>query len=303
MQKQTKRKRTGTKTAKTTVRSRRTKTAETAKKNGISKTVKSANPYAAKKPAGRKKRGKSSRVRQRNQRVLIIGLLMVIIVLAGWIVINRMSENGWSIGGFIHNSDTVVSDTEQSETDSSDSSGDPEQWQKEGAPYIDVELLTPNEYSRPQIPIESVQYIAVHYTANPGATAIANRNYFENLANTHDTKVSSHFVVGLEGEVVQCIPTSEMSYATNSRNVDTLSIECCHPDETGKFNDATYDSVVKLTAWLCTRFDLTSENVIRHYDVTGKDCPKYYVENPDAWLQMKADIAAQIETDYSLQNN
>ena len=156
---------------------------------------------------------------------------MVIIVLAGWIVINRMSENGWSIGGFIHNSDTVVSDTEQSETDSSDSSGGPEQWQKEGAPYIDVELLTPNEYSRPQIPIESVQYIAVHYTANPGATAIANRNYFENLANTHDTKVSSHFVVGLEGEVVQCIPTSEMSYATNSRNVDTLSIECCHPDE------------------------------------------------------------------------
>ena len=303
MQKQTKRKRTGTKTAKTTVRSRRTKTAETAKKNGISKTVKSAKPYAAKKPAGRKKRGKSSRVRQRNQRVLIIGLLMVIIVLAGWIVINRMSENGWSIGGFIHNSDTVVSDTEQSETDSSDSSGGQEQWQKEGAPYIDVELLTPNEYSRPQIPIESVQYIAVHYTANPGATAIANRNYFENLANTHDTKVSSHFVVGLEGEVVQCIPTSEMSYATNSRNVDTLSIECCHPDETGKFNDATYDSVVKLTAWLCKRFDLTSENVIRHYDVTGKDCPKYYVENPDAWLQMKADIAAQIETDYSLQNN
>ena len=61
-------------------------------------------------------------------------------------------------------------------------------------PDIDVELLTPNEYSRPQIPIESVQYIAIHYTANPGATAIANRNYFENLATTHHTKMSSHFV-------------------------------------------------------------------------------------------------------------
>ena len=169
-------------------------------------------------------------------------------------------------------------------------------------PNIDVELLTPNEYSRPQIPIESVQYIAIHYTANPGATAIANRNYFENLATTHDTKVSSHFVVGLDGEVVQCIPTSEMSYATNSRNVDTLSIECCHPDETGKFNEATYDSAVKLSAWLCVRFGLTSENVIRHYDVTGKNCPKYYVENPDAWIQMKSDIAAQIDVDYGLQD-
>ena len=80
-----------------------------------------------------------------------------------------------------------------------------------------------------------------------------------------------------------------------------LPIECCHPDETGQFNTATYDSAVKLTAWLCTRFGLTSDQVIRHYDVTGKDCPKYYVENPDAWIQMKSDIAAQIQTDYALQ--
>ena len=275
---------------------------KTGRKAGTSKNAKSATLYEATKTTVRKKRGKSSRIKQRSQRVFIAALLIIIVLLAGWIVLNRAGENGWSIGDFLHNSDDMVSDTEQSETSSGDdSSGGPEQWQKEGAPYIDVELLTPNEYSRPQIPIESVNYIAIHYTANPGATAIANRNYFENLANTHDTKVSSHFVVGLDGEVVQCIPTSEMSYATNSRNVDTISIECCHPDETGKFNDSTYDSVVKLTAWLCVRFGLTSENVIRHYDVTGKDCPKYYVENPDAWLQMKADIAAQINVDYGLQ--
>ena len=275
---------------------------KTGRKAGTSKNAKSAIPYEAKKMTVSKKRRKSSRIKQRNQRVFIAVLLIIIVLLAGWIVLNRAGENGWSIGDFLHNSDDMVSDTEQSEISSGDdSSGGPEQWQKEGAPYIDVELLTPNEYSRPQIPIESVNYIAIHYTANPGATAIANRNYFENLANTHDTKVSSHFVVGLDGEVVQCIPTSEMSYATNSRNVDTISIECCHPDETGKFNDSTYDSVVKLTAWLCVQFGLTSENVIRHYDVTGKDCPKYYVENPDAWLQMKADIAAQINVDYGLQ--
>ena len=30
----------------------------------------------------------------------------------------------------------------------------PAQWQKEGAPYIDVQLLTPNEYSRPQIALK-----------------------------------------------------------------------------------------------------------------------------------------------------
>ena len=49
------------------------------------------------------------------------------------------------------------------------------------------------------------------------------------------------------------------------------------------------------------REGVTADQVIRHYDVTGKNCPKYYVENPDAWLQMKADIAAQINVDYGLQ--
>ena len=44
------------------------------------------------------------------------------------------------------------------------------------------------------------------------------------------------------------------------------------------------------------------DDVFRHYDVTGKNCPKYYVENPDAWIQMKSDIAAQIDVDYGLQD-
>ena len=185
--------------------------------------------------------------------------------------------------------------TSQNASSAEGTSDGPQQWQEQGAPYIDVQLLTPNEYSRPQLPIAQVNYIAIHYTANPGASAQDNRDYFENLSWTHETKVSSHFVIGLEGEVIQCIPSSEMSYATNSRNVDTLSIECCHPDETGKFNDTTYESCVKLAAWLCVRFGLDQDTVIRHYDVTGKECPKYYVDNPQAWEQMKADIQARIQ--------
>ena len=42
--------------------------------------------------------------------------------------------------------------------------------------------------------------------------------------------------------------------------------------------------------------------LLKNYDVTGKNCPKYYVENPDAWIQMKSDIAAQIDVDYGLQD-
>lgn len=168
-----------------------------------------------------------------------------------------------------------------------------EEW--EGAPPIDVQLLTENPYSRPGIPITAINGIVIHYTANPGSSAIDNRNYFENLKDRQDNQVSSHFVIGTEGEIVQCIPSSEIAYASNSRNDDTLSIECCHPDETGQFTDATYQSLVELVGWLCKRFDISVDNVIRHYDVTGKDCPRYFVQNPDAWTQLKADIQAQID--------
>lgn len=157
--------------------------------------------------------------------------------------------------------------------------------------WIDRQYLTVSPYSRPGINMDSIQFIAIHYVGNPGTTAQNNRNYFEKLKDDQQESRSSHFIVGLDGEVIQCIPLNEKSYATNERNIDTISIEVCHPDETGQFNQATYNAVVKLTAWLCEQFGLTEENVIRHYDVTGKICPKYYVENPEAWTQMKKDIA------------
>ena len=160
-----------------------------------------------------------------------------------------------------------------------------------GAPEIDVELLDVNEYSRPGIALEQVNSIVIHYTANPGSSAMANRDYFEGLKDAHTTKASSHFIVGLDGEVVQCIPTTEIAYASNNRNADTISIECCHPDDTGAFNTATYQSMVQLTAWLCRKYSLTADTVIRHYDVTGKNCPKYFVENEEAWANFKEDVA------------
>lgn len=158
-------------------------------------------------------------------------------------------------------------------------------------PELDVQLLTVNPYSRPGIETGKINGIVVHYTANPGASAQANRDYFENLKDTKKTKTSSNFIVGLDGEIIQCVPTWEVAYASNERNKDTVSIECCHPDESGKFTRDTYRSTVQLVAWLCLKFDLDEDDVIRHYDVTGKNCPKYFVEDEEAWEGFKADVA------------
>ncbi len=162
-------------------------------------------------------------------------------------------------------------------------------------PDIAVELLTPNSFSRPQTPTDKITGIVIHYVANPGSSAMANRNYFENLKDVQSTYASSNFIVGLEGEIVQCVPTNEVAYASNNRNNDTVSIEVCHPDETGKFNEETYKSLVWLTGWLCGYLEVEPENIIRHYDVTGKPCPLYYVEHEDEWIKFKEDVCDWIE--------
>lgn len=162
-------------------------------------------------------------------------------------------------------------------------------------PDLIVNLLSVNEFSRPGTPIERVNGIVVHYTANPGTTAAQNRDYFEGLATSGDTYASSHFVIGLEGEIVQCIPCNEISYASNDRNNDTISIECCIEDESGKFNQKTYDSLVELTTWLMGRYDLGTDDVIRHYDVTGKSCPKYFVDHEDKWKKFKEDLIDYVD--------
>jgi len=173
-------------------------------------------------------------------------------------------------------------------------------WKKDAAPdYAENRLLTLNPYSRPGKKLTEVNALVVHYVANPGSSALGNRNYFEHLwllpRNPSGTKASSHFIVGLQGEVLQCIPTTEIAYANYPRNWDTVSIEVCHPDETGQFSDVTYNSLVKLLADLCRNLGLDSEDLLRHYDVSGKNCPKYYVENEAAWLQLKADVQALLD--------
>ena len=156
--------------------------------------------------------------------------------------------------------------------------------------WMTQEYLTINEFSRPGIPLGKVNGIVVHYIGNPGTTAEQNRSYFNNLAKTGETSASSHFIIGLDGEIIQCVPLNEIAYCSNTRNDDTISIECCHPDESGQFTEETYQSLVKLVAWLCSEYNLSGEEVIRHYDITGKECPKYFVENEKAWLQFKDDV-------------
>ena len=157
-------------------------------------------------------------------------------------------------------------------------------------PAITEDFLEINEYSRPGTKLTKVKSIFVHYTANPGTSAQGNRSYFANLAETHERAASAHFIIGYDGEVIQCIPREEQAYAVISRNEDSLSIECCYLDENGEFTRETYDTLIHMLAWLTQEYHLTTDDILRHYDCGGKLCPLYYVEHEDAWEQLLADV-------------
>ena len=160
------------------------------------------------------------------------------------------------------------------------------------------DFLTVNPYSRPGTKREHVRDIVIHYVANPGTSAIQNRNYFEGLKDQSGSKTvsaSSHYIIGSDGTILQCIPLDEVAYGNYPRNDDTVSIECCHPDSDGRFTDATIKSLIRLTGWLCRELSLNEKHSIRHYDVSGKNCPKYYVEHQDAWRTLKKKLAAGIQ--------
>lgn len=186
---------------------------------------------------------------------------------------------------------------------------------------IITSLLSPNVYSRPQSKMLAIKGVAIHWVANPNSSAINNRNYFNNLPTINKTNrekaekegkkftaryASSHEIIGLDGELVICIPKNEVAYHVgansytskaktlfgNSPNRYLYGIEACHPDWEGKFNDKTYKTLVNRVADLLIEFNLipSKDTIWRHYDVTGKDCPRYYVQNSKEWDRLVADI-------------
>ena len=138
-------------------------------------------------------------------------------------------------------------------------------------------LLLTNKLTRPALRDESykrdkVTGLVIHWTANikPGADAEANRNYFNNL---EDKKASAHYIVDSK-EIIQCVPDLEVAYHAGSftANREMIGIEM-YVNNDGDFNK-TYWRTVELVKHLMKKHKLHYLQVHRHYDITGKDCPK-----------------------------
>lgn len=144
----------------------------------------------------------------------------------------------------------------------------------------------------------TIKYIVIHYTANNGDTAAGNGNYFKN----NIVKSSAHYFVD-EKNVLQSVPDNYAAYHCGAlcykhkycRNSNSIGIELCsYKDNKGNYYFATetIDNAIELTKQLMKKYNISVDNVIRHYDVTGKICPAPFVNNNIAWTNFKAKLVS-----------
>ena len=140
--------------------------------------------------------------------------------------------------------------------------------------------------------INRIKYIVVHFTANNGDTAYGNTNYFKSYRGA-----SAHYFVDENG-IYQSIEDKNIAWHCGAkkykhstcRNSNSLGVELCsRKDSKGNyyFMDKTVDNAIELVKMLMAKYNVPIANVIRHYDVTGKNCPEPFVRDIKAWQNFK----------------
>ena len=138
---------------------------------------------------------------------------------------------------------------------------------------------------------DSIKYIVVHYTGNDGDTDENNGNYFKNNV----VGSSAHYFVD-DDSITQTVPDNYVAWHcgaktykhANCRNANSIGVEICDDVKNGVIypSDKTIQNALELVEYLMKKYSVPKENVIRHYDVTGKLCPAYWCgtkEKDDKW--------------------
>lgn len=157
-----------------------------------------------------------------------------------------------------------------------------------------IKGLLPNENNYKHGRNAKIKYIVIHYTANKGDTALANVKYFAN----NIVKASAHFFVD-ESCIYSSVPVSDTAYhcggglQTNGghsfyklcTNSNSIGIEMCLLDKKGNVKNNVYIKCTELVRELMKKYNIPLERVIRHWDVTGKECPKPFIGDNNAYWQ------------------
>jgi len=166
------------------------------------------------------------------------------------------------------------------------------------------DYLTVNKYSRPGNSLKDVRGIAIHWVGNPMTSAKMNRDYFEQKKGGGTSFGSTQWIVDLDGDIILMMPQNEMAYHVGAKqymdgiqdkvgkypNAHMIGIECTHVDWSGRMTGKTEFALQELVIYLLVKHNLTAKDLYLHYDVTGKRCHRYYVDNPGKYADFRNNV-------------
>ncbi|MED1079438.1 N-acetylmuramoyl-L-alanine amidase [Bacillus licheniformis] len=146
-----------------------------------------------------------------------------------------------------------------------------------------------NKYTRPGLKLSGVKGIVMHWTATPGASALNERNYFNGTCIADKRYASAHYFVDRK-EAQLIIPENEVAYHAHDQNrcyvsflkpnanTKAIGVEMC-VEKNGQIHSETIQNAAEVVADLCRRYGLSTDKIVRHYDVTNKSCPAPWVRD------------------------
>ena len=139
----------------------------------------------------------------------------------------------------------------------------------------------------------AIEWLVMHYTANDGDSDTSNGRYFQQPLNP---VASAHFFVD-DDSITISVPEDYVAFHCGAyhyihpfcRNYNSIGIEMCDAKRDGRImaTAKTIDNAADLAAMLCEKYNIPVDHIIRHYDVTGKLCPKYWVDDPDGIVRFR----------------
>ena len=144
-----------------------------------------------------------------------------------------------------------------------------------------------------------VKYVVMHYTGNTKDNAINNVKYY---GSTPNVQASAHLFVD-DNSIYQSVElrdkawhcgTNKTYYHPECRNANSIGIEMCCTAGNYTPSEITINNSAYLCAYLCNMIGITADMVdlyvVRHYDVTHKECPRLMVQDPAKWIAFKQKV-------------
>ena len=147
-------------------------------------------------------------------------------------------------------------------------------------------------------------YIVIHYVGAV-SSAYNNAKYFETVKRG----ASAHYFVD-EKDIYQVVREKDASWHCGAnkykhakcRNNNSIGIEMCCFNNNGKIDvsEKVVQRTAELTKELMAKYNIPAENVLRHYDVTGKNCPAPMVSDSKRWTDFKSRLEEKLDIKYEV---